>query len=98
MRGYRSGVVFFVYGEDRNEVADVAHDYDTYADINEHGYDLQKVRADSDLDGRAQYSVELDGLHRNTRYYYAIGVEYGDGSYRNDRLIVDGVRSFTTDR
>lgn len=96
MNDFNDGEVFFVYGEDQNQVEDVEDDFDTYSDIDEDGDDLQKVLVDSDLDDNEDYSTKITGLNDDTRYYYAIGVAYEDED-DDDTIILGSVKSFTTD-
>jgi hypothetical protein len=95
MNDFSNGDVFFVYGEDKNQVEDVEDDFDTYNDIDEDGDDLQKVLVDGDLDGAEDYSTKVTGLDEDTRYYYAIGVAYEDED-DDDTIILGSVKSFTT--
>ncbi len=96
MNDYRNGVVFFVYGEDRDQVDNIADDYDSYSAIDEDGDDLQKYKVDSDLDYDSSYWYTPTGLDRDTTYYFAIGVEYDDDD--GDSVIKMGdVERFTTD-
>jgi hypothetical protein len=96
MNDFNNGRVFFVYGEDENLVEDVEDDYYTYADIDEEGEDLQKILADSDLDGDSSYHLEITDMDRDTTIYFAIGVEFEDED-GDDVLRVGNVRSVTTD-
>lgn len=77
MNDFRDGLVFFLWGEDEDEVED-ATDEDEYADIDENGDDLQKKRMDTDLDGDDDYSLDIDDLDDDTDYYYTLCVEYED--------------------
>ena len=96
MNDFRNGLVFFVYGEDEDEVEDV-EDEDEYRDIDEDGDDLQKFIVDNDLDDDEDYTGNLRGLDDDTRYYYRICVEYEDED--DDETIECGdVEDFDTDR
>jgi hypothetical protein len=96
MSDFNNGKVFFVYGEDNDQVEDVADNFDTYADIDEDGEDLQKVLVDSDLDGQDTYSEEVENLDDNTKYYFSTCVGYEDEG--GDEILECGsVRTFTTD-
>jgi hypothetical protein len=95
MNDYDNGRVFFVYGEDEDEVRDVEDDYDTYNDIDEQGDDLQKVSVDSDLDGTDSYEEEVSGLDADTRIYYTICVEFEEDN--DDTVMCDSPMSFITD-
>lgn len=96
MNDFRNGLVFFVYGEDEEQVEDVADDYTRYSQIDEDGDDLQKVTVDNDLDSSASYSEDVDGLDPDTDIYYSICVEYEDDD--DDSVISCGeIESFDTD-
>lgn len=95
MNDFRNGIVFFVYGEDREEIRDVASKYDQYRRIREFGDDRQKLLIDEDLDRDREYKVTVDDLDLDTRHYFAIGVEYEDEN--NDEVLTLGsIRTFTT--
>jgi len=95
MNDFRDGIVFFVYGEDEDEVEDALRE-DTYNDIDERGDDLQKIRVDSDLDGQQDYERTVTNLDDDTRYYYAICVEYEDED-DDETLECGSVEEFRTD-
>jgi len=95
MNDARNGRVFFVYGEDRNDIEDV-EDEDQYNDIDESGDDIQKVLVDSDLDNREDYDRNVSGLDDDTRIYFRICVEYEDED-NDDRLECGDVENFRTD-
>jgi len=97
MNDFKDGRVFFVYGQDEDQVEDIENDYDTYSDIDEDGDDLQKVQVDSRLDGKKSYWRTVWGLDRNTNYYFQICVEYEDED--DDQTIAcGGVEEFKTNR
>lgn len=96
MNDFDGGVVFFVYGEDEDQVEDVEDDYDSYRDVDEDGDGLQKVRVDSSLDGSSSFSLRVGGLDDETDYYYQICVEYEDED-NDDRLVCGGTYDFETD-
>jgi hypothetical protein len=95
MNDFRDGIVFFVYGEDEDEVEDALRE-DTYNDIDERGDDLQKIRVDSDLDGQQDYERTVTNLDDDTRHYYAICVEYEDED-DDETLECGSVEEFRTD-
>ena len=96
MNDFNNGYVFFVYGEDEDQVEDIASDYDEYSDVDEDGDDLQKFSIDSDLDGDASYDAYIYGLDDDTDYYFQICVEYEDDD--DDEVIeCGGVEDFTTE-
>lgn len=96
MNDFSDGIVFFVYGEDDNQIDDVENDFDTYADIDEDGDDLQTVRVDTDLDDADSYAEDIGGLNEDTTIYFRICVEYEDED-DNETLECGSVRSFRTD-
>ena len=97
MNDFDDGLVFFVYGEDEDQVEDIEDDYDEYRDIDEDGDDLQKFTVDSNLDGRDDYRADIRGLDDDTEYYFQICVEYEDDD--DDEVIeCGGVEDFETDR
>jgi type II secretory pathway pseudopilin PulG len=96
MNDFNNGLVFFVYGEDEDQVEDIEDDYDEYSDIDEDGDDLQKFIVDRDLDDDESYRGDVFGLDEETDYYFQICVEYEDDD--DDEVIVcGGVEDFETD-
>ncbi len=95
MNDYENGRVFFVYGEDDNQVEDIADDYTEYSDIDEDGGNLQKVLVDDDLDGVGQYQKTITNLDSDTRIYYSICVEYEEGD--DPEIRCGYTESFRTD-
>ncbi|MAZ56246.1 hypothetical protein CL653_00435 [bacterium] len=96
MNDFDNGRVFFVYGEDEDQIDDVDRDYDSYYDVDEDGDDLQKVSVDTNLDGRETYERTVYSLDDNTDHYYSICVEYEDDD-GDDTLICGGTEDFETD-
>ncbi len=96
MNDFDNGKVFFVYGEDEDLVGDVERDFDTYADIDEEGDDLQKVLSDSNLDGEEDYTYGIYGLDENTEYFFSLCVEYEDED-GDDKIKCGDVEDFETD-
>ena len=96
MNDFRNGIVFFVYGEDEDQIEDVERDYDSFSDVDEDGDDLQKELVDSDLDGRDDYRERVSGLDEVTEYFFRICVEYEDED-NDDTLECGDVEDFTTD-
>lgn len=96
MNDFSDGMVFFVYGEDEDDIDDVDDDYDSYYDVDEDGDDLQKERVDSSLDGREDYEEEVDGLDEDTDYYFRLCVAYEDRD-NDDVLRCGDTEDFTTD-
>ncbi len=97
MNDFRNGRVFFAYGEDEDQIADIARDYDEYRNIDEDGDDLQVALVDSDLDDDAEYEARVFGLDDDTEHFFTICVEYEDED--DDETIICGdVEDFETDR
>ena len=95
MNDFNNGEVFFIYGEDEEQIKDVEDDFDTYSDIDEDGDNLQKVLVDADLDGSDDYAHDIDGLDPDTDYYFTICVGYEDED-NDDQIECGSVRDFTT--
>ncbi|MCB9808861.1 hypothetical protein H6776_00490 [Candidatus Nomurabacteria bacterium] len=96
MNDFDNGVVFFVYGQNKNDIEDVDNDFDTYSDVDNDGQDIRKVRVDSDLDGDEDYRKTVTGLDTNETYYFRICVEYEDEN-NDDTLECGDVEKFVTD-
>ncbi|MEZ4104674.1 MAG: fibronectin type III domain-containing protein, partial [Candidatus Paceibacterota bacterium] len=90
MNNFDNGRIFFVYGEDEDQIEDVENDFDTYSEIAEDGDDLQKVLVDNDLDGNDSYSETVTGLDDDTRHYYSLCVEF-ENEDGDDKLICGDV-------
>ncbi len=96
MNDFEDGLVFFVYGQDEDQVADIDSDYDTYSDIDEDDEDLQKMQVDTGLDDNETYWETAWGLDEDTDYFFQICVEYEDED-DDDTIICGGVEEFATD-
>lgn len=96
MNDFDDGRVFFVYGEDESLVEDIAEDHDSYSAIDEEGDDLQKVTADTNLDGSSNYQLDIDDLDSDTDIYFSLCVEFEDED-DDDMLVCGDVEAFTTD-
>ncbi len=95
MNDFNNGIVFFLWGEDEDEVEDATNE-DEYDDIDEDGDDLQKQRVDRDLDGDDDYTLDIDDLDDDTDYYYTLCVEYEDED--DDQTLECGsIEDFETD-
>jgi hypothetical protein len=97
MNDFRDGIAFFVYGEDKTVVREVAQKYDEYEDIRERGDDLQKVFLDIDTDRYKRFSYHVRDLDAYTRYYYAIGVEY-ENEDNDEEILLGRIYSLQTKR
>ena len=96
MNDFEDGEVFFVYGEDEDQIEDVEDDFDSYSDVDEDGDDLQKVKVDSGLDDDEEYEEIVTGLNDDTEYFYQICVGYEDED-DDDVITCGGVEHFETD-
>lgn len=94
MNDFRNGRVFFVYGEDRDDIEDVERER-RYSDIDQQGDDLRKILVDNDLDNEESYSVTVFSLDGNTRIYTRVCVEY-ENDNGNDRVECGNVEDFRT--
>lgn len=95
MQNAEDGIVFFVYGEDEDQVEDAA-DEDRYSDIDTDNEDLQKVKVASNFDDEDDFYAVVTGLADNTDHYFRICVEYEDED-NDDRLECGDVESFETE-
>lgn len=95
MQDAEDGIVFFVYGEDEDQVEDAA-DEDRYSDIDTDGDDLRKVKVASNFDDEDDFYAVVTGLDDNTDHYFRICVEYEDED-NDERLECGDVESFETD-
>ncbi len=96
MNDFEDGYVFFVYGEDENQVDDVADDFDSYEDVDEDGDNLQKIALDSNLDGEKTYWADIGGLDEDTEIFYTLCVAFEDED-GDDVIVCGDTESFTTD-
>lgn len=96
MNDFEDGRVFFVYGEDENQIEDIEDDYDTYSEVDEDGDDLQKILISNNFDGSGDAYANVYGLDDNTRHYFQICVEYEDED-NDDVILCGGVEDFETD-
>lgn len=96
MNDFDDGIVFFVYGEDENDIDDVENDFDSYTNVDENGDDLQKVLIDSNHDGSDTFTRTVTGLDDATNHYFRICVEYEDED-SDETLTCGSVLDFRTD-
>ena len=96
MNDFRNGEVFFVWGEDEDQVSDIEDDYDEYDDVEEDGDDLQRFLIDRDLDDKGNYFVVIGGLDDDTDIYFTLCVGYED---EDSDMVIDcaSVKDFRTD-
>ena len=95
MQDTEDGRVFFVYGEDEDQVEDAA-DEDRYSDIDTDNEDLQKITVASNFDDEDDFYAVVTGLNDDTDHYFRICVEYEDED-NDDRLTCGDVESFETE-
>lgn len=95
MNDFRNGEIFFVYGEDKYQVQDIADDYRRYSNIYQDGDDLQTYRVARNLNGKSTYKIRISGLDEDTRHYFTLCAGYED-QYNDDVIECTAVRSFTT--
>ena len=96
MNDFRNGIVFYAYGQDRNQVQDIDQDYNEFSDIDEDGDDLQVVKVDSNLTSSRSYPEDVYGLEEYERYYFRICVEYDDED-NNETIECGVVKDFRTE-
>lgn len=96
MNDFRNGEVFLVYGEDEDEIDDIANDFYSYADVDEDGDDVRKFRVARNQNNDSTYKLNINGLYRDTDYYFTLCVGYEDED--NDEVLeCSSTRDFTTD-
>ncbi|MFM2340161.1 MAG: hypothetical protein RLZZ360_797 [Candidatus Parcubacteria bacterium] len=95
MQDAEDGIVFFVFGEDEDQVEDAA-DEDRYSDIDTDNDDLQKVKVASNFDDEDDFYAVVTGLQDDTDHYFRICVEFEDED-NDERLECGEVEEFTTD-
>jgi uncharacterized repeat protein (TIGR01451 family) len=96
MNDFDNGTVFFVYGQDENQIEDVQDDYSTYNEVDEDGNDLQKEKVDTNLDDSETYTFDATGLEEDADYFYTICVQY-ENNDGDDELVCGDVEDFSTD-
>ncbi len=96
MNDFRDGDVYFVFGQDEDQVEDVDSDYDDYNDIEVDGDELDKILVDSHATDRDSYERTIYSLERDTSYYYRICVDFED-DYDDTEMLCGSVREFQTD-
>lgn len=99
MNDFDNGLVFFVYGQNEDDIDDVDDDFDSYSEVDTDGEDLRKVKVDNDLDGNdgeEEYDKKVTGLDTNETYYFRMCVEYVDED-GDDTLECGNTKEFETD-
>lgn len=95
MNDYDDGRVFFVWGEDEDDVEDVENE-DRYSDIDEDGDDLRKETVEINFNGNDNFELDVFQLDDDTDHYFRICVEYEDDD-NDDTLECGDVEEFETD-
>ena len=95
MNDFNNGRVFFVWGEDENDIDDVEEE-DRFSNIDENGDDIQKQSVASNFDDNDNFEINVFNLDNNKRHYFRICVEYEDDD-NNDALICGDIEDFETD-
>ncbi|MFT7328425.1 MAG: hypothetical protein ACI870_000620 [Crocinitomicaceae bacterium] len=95
MNDFNNGIVFFVWGEDEDDVEDV-EDENRYQDIDENGEDLQKNDLRTNFDKNANFELDVYGLDNDTDIYFSMCVQYEDED-DDDTIECGNVRNFETD-
>ena len=96
MNDFDDGRVFFVFGENEEQIGSVEDDFNTYNEIDEDGDDLQKVLVDGDLDNSADYELDISGLDSDAEHFFSICVEYEDEDDDNT-LLCGTIEDFETE-
>jgi hypothetical protein len=96
MRDFENGVVFFVYGEDEDQIQDVENDFDTYDDVDEEENDLLKELVEDNLDNDDSFTDTVHDLDQNTTHYFRMCVAYEDND-NDDTVTCGSVRNFETE-
>jgi len=97
MNDFNDGVAFFAYGEDRDSITSIPHNYTRFSRISERGDDRQLILLDDDLDRDETFTETLKYLDFDTMYYYAIGVEY-ENDDGDEEILLSYTRQFRTKR
>ncbi|MFT5359966.1 MAG: putative repeat protein (TIGR01451 family) [Candidatus Paceibacteria bacterium] len=97
MNSFEDGLVFFVYGQNENDIRDTEDDYNKYTDIwgNEINNQFEAVPVDYNHDGNGDFSKTVNYLESGEEYFYQICVEYDDEN-NNPTLECGGVENFYT--
>lgn len=84
MNDYNDGIAFVVVGLDQSRVERVQNT-NTFANLRQSGYDLQKVLLDADLDSDKTFVTSIDFLTPGL-YYYRSCVQYeAEDEYNRER-------------
>jgi hypothetical protein len=98
MNDFNNGIVFFVYGQDEDEIRDTEDDHDSYDeardDEDNDEFEVEFVR--NNFDSSDDFDERITSLEEDERYYYQMCVEYEE-SNGDERLECGGVEDFYTD-
>ena len=95
MNGAGSGLAFFVYGTSASAIQNVQYNFNTYSDVMNSGNAIRKVSVGSINSDYGNYYYNLYGLPSGNTIYYALCVEYSNGS-NNSQLTCGSTQSFYT--
>jgi hypothetical protein len=95
MNDFNNGRVFFVWGEDEDDIEDVENE-NRFSNIDEDDEDIQKQSVASGFDGNDNFEIDVFNLDDDTRHYFRICVEYEDDD-NDDTLECGNVEDFETD-
>lgn len=95
MNDFDNGRVFFVWGEDEDEIEDTERE-DRFNDIDEDGDDIQTQSVQTNFNGNGTFSLNVFNLDDDTNHYFRICVEYTDDD-NDDALECGNVEDFETD-
>lgn len=97
MNDGEDGIVFVIYGENRDVLRRVMETHNRYADIRERGDELQKVLLSTGVWEFQEFDYMARDLEPNTRYYFAVGVEYRN-EFRDRVMLYSSMQSLSTRR
>jgi hypothetical protein len=95
MNDFDDGRVFFVWGEDENDIEDIGNE-SRYSEVNENGDNLQRALKQNRFNGNDDFELQIGDLDGNTDIYFRICVEYQNED-NDDTLECGNVESFETD-
>jgi hypothetical protein len=95
MNDFNNGRVFFVWGEDEDDIDDVENE-NRFSNIDENDDDIQKQSVASNFSGNDNFEIDVFNLDDDTRHYFRICVEYEDDG-NDDTLECGNVEDFETD-
>jgi hypothetical protein len=95
MNDFDNGRVFFVWGEDEDDVEDVENE-DRFSDITEQGDDLRVSSVKTDHDNSDNFELDVFSLDDDTRHYFRMCVQYEDED-DDETLECGDVEDFETD-